>query len=106
MTHTEMSMTRMINFDKFVVNYINDNLDYINNAEDALQHIIESTKYDENAIPLTDEQKERFMEVAITLFEQGYVAHAGVLHNEDEEDSAQYVHCAESSSSSLCRTPA
>ena len=78
----------MINFDKLVVNYINDNLEYIKDAKQATEHYITSRVFDEGN-PLSDEEVERFKYVAETLFKQGYVAHAGVLHNEDEEEEEE-----------------
>lgn len=90
-----MNAQKIMNFDKYVVNYINDNIQYIKNAKQALEHIIESRKYDETSYPLSKEQELRFQFVAETLFKQGYFAHAGILHAdldgiEEESESEWY----------------
>ena len=90
----EMNMSELMNFDREVVNFINDNLQFIKeNAEacenkdlatQSLEHynlIVEAGNEEESY--LSDEQKERFFFVAKRLFEQGFVEHAGSLHTEE-----------------------
>jgi hypothetical protein len=74
-----LSMSDMMNFDRDVVNYINDNREWIKSAEEAInhyEHTIEASGYEESR--LSEEQRERFINVAKRLFDQGYVEHAGV----------------------------
>jgi hypothetical protein len=85
-----MTMSDMMNFDMQVVSYINDNLQYIKEyaeegddlSEMCLNHYNESTvnSADEESY-LSNDQKERFYEVAKRLFKQGFVEHAGHLHD-------------------------
>jgi hypothetical protein len=88
-----MTMSDMMNFDREVVNYINDNLQYIkenaennnNNdlANEALDHYDATVEgYNDEESYLSSEQRERFLEVAKRLFENGYVEHAGGLNAE------------------------
>lgn len=90
----EMSMSELMNFDREVVNYINDNLQFIKeNAEacgnkdlasESLEHYnmtVEACNEEESY--LSNEQKERFLFVAKRLFEQGFVEHAGILRSEN-----------------------
>ena len=85
-TNSNMSMSDMVNFDKEVVNYINDNLTYIKEgaqnldpkkmAEEALSHFTEGCEDDQE---LSTQQETRFGEIAERLFSQGFVEHAGFL---------------------------
>jgi hypothetical protein len=75
-----LSMTDMISFDHDVVNYINDNREWIKSAEEAIehyQHMIEASG--DNDSRLSEEQRERFINVAERLFKNGFVEHAGTL---------------------------
>jgi len=89
----EMNMSELMNFDREVVNYVNDNLQFIKeNAEacenkdlaaQALEHYnmtVEACSEEESY--LSNEQKERFLFIAKRLFEQGFVEHAGSLRSE------------------------
>lgn len=72
-------MTDMMNFDREVVNFINDNREWIKSAEEAIEHydhMIEASGDEESR--LSEEQRERFINVAKRLFDQGFVEHAGV----------------------------
>lgn len=91
-TKENMSMSEMMNFDKEVVNFINDNLEYIREnafntdnedlAAASLDHynmIVEACNETENY--LSEEQKERFYHIAKRLLNNGYVEHAGSLND-------------------------
>lgn len=81
-----MTMSEMINFDSEVVNFCNDNASYITldeseklTAEIFLNHynaLVEAANENENI--LSEQQKERFLEVAARLLEQGFVECAGI----------------------------
>ena len=83
-----MNMSEMMNFDRGVVNYINDNYQFIKEnaeacgntdlAKEALEHYnMTVDAFNEIESYLSKEQKDRFYEVAKRLFKQGYVEHAG-----------------------------
>ena len=93
----EMNMSELMNFDREVVNYINDNFQFIKeNAEScenkdlaavSLEHYNTTVQaFNEEESYLSDEQKERFLFVAKRLFEQGFFEHAGTLLS-NESDS-------------------
>jgi hypothetical protein len=75
-----LTMPGRMNFDREVVNYINDNREWIKSADEAIrhyEHMIEASGDDDSR--LSDEQRERFVNVAKRLFDNGFVEHAGVL---------------------------
>jgi len=75
-----LSMSDMMNFDRDVVNYINDNREWIKSADEAIEHYEHSVQASgEEDDRLSDEQRERFINVAKRLFENGFVEHAGTL---------------------------
>jgi len=90
-TQVNMSMSEMMNFDREVVNYINDNLEYIKEnaitndsdlAKEALNHYnLTVEAFNDEESFLSEEQEERFYNVAKRLFNQGFVEHAGTLLN-------------------------
>lgn len=91
-TNKNMTMTEMMNFDRDVVNYINDNLEYIkidaeacenkDLAAEALEHYNNTVEgYGDSDSYLSEEQKERFYEVAKRGFEQGFVEHSGIIND-------------------------
>lgn len=103
-TIINMTMSEMMNFDRDVINYINDNLQYIKEnadatmsngfmkpdytynqllASEALEHYCDSVEAsnDEESY-LSEEQTKRFFEVAKRLFDEGFVEHSGILNQE------------------------
>ena len=91
-TATNLTMSEMMNFDREVVNYINDNLQYIKEnaaasenddlAKESIDHYNESVEAAGDTDEyLSQEQKERFYEVAKRLFQQGFVEHSGMLND-------------------------
>jgi hypothetical protein len=87
-----MSMSQMMNFDKEIVNYCNDNMQYFKDntvgedvelASKALEHYNANAEaLNDNESMLSEEQEERFVEVAKRLFNNGFVEHAGFLNSE------------------------
>lgn len=84
-------MSDIMNFNRDVVNYINDNLKYIKQevgsedpaelAEACLDHYDRTVDaFNDVESFLSDEQKKLFLATAKRLFEQGYVEHAGGLN--------------------------
>lgn len=90
-TQTNLTMSDIMNFNSEVVNYINENLQYIKEytksedptelAEACLDHYDRTVDaFNDVESFLSDEQKELFLATAKRLFDQGYVEHAGGLH--------------------------
>ena len=89
-TQKQMNMSELINFDREVVNYINDNLQFITDnaracenkdlAAEALEHYNMTVSEEESYLSV--EQNERFLFVAKRLFSQGFVEHSGSLRSE------------------------
>ena len=86
----EMNMGELMNFDRDVVNYINDNLALIKENAEACENddlAAESLEYYNSTVEafgeieeyLSKAQKERFLFIAERLFRQGFVEHAGIL---------------------------
>lgn len=89
----EMCMIDMMNFDREVVNFINDNLEFIkdsvegdespeNLAAASLDYynlVIDNEMQEDVNRNLSSEQRERFLWCAERLFRQGYVEHAGTM---------------------------
>ena len=87
----KMNMCEFMNFDRDVVNYINDNLGLIKENAEAcenddlavvsLEHYTLTVEgYNEEDEFLSASQKERFLFIAERLFRQGFVEHAGILN--------------------------
>lgn len=75
----KLNMSDLINFDREVVSYINDNREWIESAEDAIEHYERSNEATgDTDSRLSAEQRDRFIYVANRLFQQGFVEHAGV----------------------------
>lgn len=80
-----------MNFNQDVVNYINDNLEFIKAEADSDAHSDlakvslnyynrETEAFNEEDEYLSVEQKELFLATAKRLFDQGFVEHAGSLN--------------------------
>jgi ABC-type transporter lipoprotein component MlaA len=87
----EMNMSELMNFNREVVNYINDNLQFIKeNAEavenkdlasESLNHYKTTVEaYNEEESYLSKEQEEQFLCVARELFINSFYPHAGSLN--------------------------
>lgn len=78
-----MTSAEIINFNRDVVNYINDNLEYMGlavtmTAKEKAEHAWEHYEWPDEE-DYTEDKKKVFLLCAERLFTQGYVEHAGHL---------------------------